>query len=201
VRVSFLTKHCGHPDFMVAPRDPAGPLLFLFVLVTGITCDTIEHMVDIDEWVEVPSSLLLDESPSSAAVTPCGWLASSLISTSPSLPSVPIRLSWMPLSGSSGVAWAQARQARLIASLASRRDEPGSLTDWASEEVATALHQSSGTATFRTRQASALVDRLPGTLAAWEAGLLPYGSLEWITPTGHRYVTRPYDYRGDPDPA
>jgi hypothetical protein len=40
----------------------------------------------------------------------------------------------------------------------------------AGEEVATELHQSSGTAASRTRQASALVDRLPDTLAARTAG-------------------------------
>ena len=34
----------------------------------------------------------------------------------------------------------------------------------------------------------------------WQVRALPDGSLEWITPTGHRHVTRPYDYRGDPDP-
>ena len=78
-------------------------------------------------------------------------------------------------------AWAQARQARLIAALAERRAEPGSVTDWASEEVATALHQSSGTAAFRTRQATALVDRLPATLAAWEAGLLDQRRVTAIT--------------------
>ncbi len=34
----------------------------------------------------------------------------------------------------------------------------------------------------------------------WKVRALPDGGLEWITPTGHRHVTRPYDYRGDPDP-
>ena len=34
----------------------------------------------------------------------------------------------------------------------------------------------------------------------WQVRALPDGGLEWITPTGHRHVTRPYDYRGDPDP-
>ena len=78
-------------------------------------------------------------------------------------------------------AWAQARQARLIAELASRRAEPGSVTDWAADEVATALHQSTGTAAFRTRQATALIERLPGTLAAWEAGLLDQRRVTTIT--------------------
>jgi hypothetical protein len=34
----------------------------------------------------------------------------------------------------------------------------------------------------------------------WQVRALPDGSLEWTTPTGHTHVTRPYDYRGDPDP-
>jgi hypothetical protein len=34
----------------------------------------------------------------------------------------------------------------------------------------------------------------------WQVRALPDGGLEWITPTGHRHVTRPYDYRGAPDP-
>jgi hypothetical protein len=36
------------------------------------------HMVEVDEWVEVPSSMLLDGSPSSAAIAPSGWLAVEL---------------------------------------------------------------------------------------------------------------------------
>jgi hypothetical protein len=34
----------------------------------------------------------------------------------------------------------------------------------------------------------------------WQVRALPDGGLEWITPTGRRHVTRPHDYRGDPDP-
>ena len=34
----------------------------------------------------------------------------------------------------------------------------------------------------------------------WQVRALPDGGLEWITPTGHRHVTRPYDYRSDSDP-
>jgi hypothetical protein len=133
-------------------------------------------MVDIDEWVEVPSSLLLGDDPSPAAVTPSGWSAVELDQyfSDPSALSDPALVEAI-VGFERLVAWAQARQARLIASLAERRVEPGSLTDWASEEVATALHQSSGTAAFRTRQASALIERLPATLEAWEAGLLDHG--------------------------
>ena len=35
-------------------------------------------MVDTDEWVGVPDALLLDGSPSPAAVAPSGWLAVEL---------------------------------------------------------------------------------------------------------------------------
>ena len=34
----------------------------------------------------------------------------------------------------------------------------------------------------------------------WQVRALPDGGLEWTTPTGHTRVTRPYDYRGVPDP-
>jgi len=34
----------------------------------------------------------------------------------------------------------------------------------------------------------------------WQVRALPDGGLEWITPTGRASVTRPYDYRADPDP-
>ena len=43
------------------------------------------------------------------------------------------------------------------------------------------MHQSTGTAAFRTRQATALIERLPGTLAAWEAGLLDQRRVTTIT--------------------
>jgi hypothetical protein len=141
-------------------------------------------MVDIDEWVGVPDALLLDADPSPAAVTPSGWLAVELDQyfSNPSALPDPALVDAI-VGFERVVAWAQARQARLIASLAARRAEPGSLTDWASEEVATALHQSSGTAAFRTRQATALVDRLPDTLAAWEAGLVDQRRVSVITDT------------------
>ena len=139
-------------------------------------------MFDTDEWVEVPSSLLLDGSPSPAAVTPSGWLAVELdqFFSDPSALADPAVVDAI-VGFERLVAWGQARQARLIASLAERRTEPGSVTDWASEEVATALHQSSGTAAFRTRQATVLVDRLPATLAAWEAGLLDQRRVSVLT--------------------
>ncbi|TQM14765.1 uncharacterized protein DUF222 [Pseudonocardia kunmingensis] len=34
----------------------------------------------------------------------------------------------------------------------------------------------------------------------WAVRALPDGRIQWITPTGHRYCSHPYDYRPDPDP-
>ena len=139
-------------------------------------------MFETDEWTGIPDPLLLDGDPSPAAITPSGWLAVELdqyFSDPPSL-SDPALVDAI-VGFERLVGWAQARQARLIASLAERRTEPGSVTNWAADEVAAVLHQSSGTAAFRTRQASALVDRLPATLAAWEAGLLDQRRVTAIT--------------------
>jgi hypothetical protein len=33
----------------------------------------------------------------------------------------------------------------------------------------------------------------------WQVRALPDGRIQWITPTGHRYHSDPYDYRADPD--
>ena len=139
-------------------------------------------MSDVDEWVGVPDTLLLGDDPSPAAIAPSGWLAVELDQyfSEPDSLSDPALIDAI-VGYERLAAWAQARQARLIAALASRRAEPGSVTDWAADEVATALHRSTGTATFRTRQASALVERLPATLAAWEAGLLDQRRVTTIT--------------------
>ncbi len=125
---------------------------------------------------------MLDESPSPAAVAPSGWLGVELDQyfSDPSSLSDPALVDAI-VGFERLAAWAQARQARLIAALAERRASPDALIDWACEEVATALHQSSGTAAFRTRQATALISRLPGTLAAWEAGLLDQRRVSAIT--------------------
>ena len=139
-------------------------------------------MVETDEWVGVPDALMLDGSPSPATITPSGWLGVELDQyfSDPSALSDPALVDAI-VGFERLAAWAQARQARLIAELAARRAEPGSVTDWAADEVATALHQSTGTAAFRTRQATALLDRLPATLAAWEAGLLDQRRVTTIT--------------------
>jgi hypothetical protein len=33
----------------------------------------------------------------------------------------------------------------------------------------------------------------------WAVRALPDGRIQWITPTGHRYHSHPYDYRSDDD--
>lgn len=33
----------------------------------------------------------------------------------------------------------------------------------------------------------------------WAVRALPDGRIQWITPTGHRYHSEPYDYRPDED--
>ncbi|MGI5132772.1 DUF222 domain-containing protein [Pseudonocardia sp. CA-107938] len=139
-------------------------------------------MVDIEECVGVPDSLLLDGSPSPAAVQPSGWLALELDQyfADPSTLDDPALIDAL-VGYERLAAWAQARQARLIAELAERRAEPGAVTDWAADEVGTALHLSGGTAAFRTRQAETLTARLPDTLAAWEAGLLDQRRVTVIT--------------------
>src|SRR3954447_7776223 len=100
-------------------------------------------MVETDEWVGVPDALMLDGSPSPAAIAPSGWLAVELDQyfSDPSSLSDPALVDAI-VGFERLAAWAQARQARLIADLSARRASPDALTDWASEEVATALHQS-----------------------------------------------------------
>ena len=35
----------------------------------------------------------------------------------------------------------------------------------------------------------------------WVVRALPDGRIQWITPTGHRYHSDPYDYRADAEPG
>ncbi len=83
-------------------------------------------MVETDEWVGVPDALMLDGSPSPAAITPSGWLAVELDQyfSDPSALSDPALVDAI-VGYERLAAWAQARQARLIAELAARRAEPG----------------------------------------------------------------------------
>ncbi|HEX2301105.1 MAG TPA: DUF222 domain-containing protein, partial [Pseudonocardiaceae bacterium] len=78
--------------------------------------------------------------------------------------------------------WALARQARLLAEFARRRpadsssgprcDEPLLVSEFACDEVGLALRLSRSTATARLTMAETLVADLPGTLAAWETGVI-----------------------------
>ena len=79
-------------------------------------------------------------------------------------------------------AWAQARQARIVAEFARRRppdakdlagtDRTCAASPYAPDEVGLALRLSRWSATGRIAQSRELVERLPETLALWEAGRL-----------------------------
>lgn len=79
-------------------------------------------------------------------------------------------------------AWAQARQARVLAEFARRRpadpaeavqsDTASVLSPYAADEVGLALHLARGAAAARLAQSTQLAERLPGTLALWERGRL-----------------------------
>ncbi len=95
-----------------------------------------------------------------------------------------------------GVAsWALARQAVLLAEFARRRpgdhslaansDTPSRCSEFAPDEVALALRLSRMTATGRLVMAQTLVEELPGTLAAWEAGVIDSLKARAITETSY----------------
>jgi Domain of unknown function (DUF222) len=80
------------------------------------------------------------------------------------------------------VAWASARQARMLAEFARRRPPDrtdafdratvGPVSVWAPDEIGLALTLSRGTASARIERSVRLARVLPATLAAWDAGLL-----------------------------
>lgn len=123
-----------------------------------------------------------DEVPPVSELVPSGWTALELDPTDPASLGdrelVEHLVAWERC-----VAWAQARQARLLAELARRRpadDSPGArrtpggtvLSEFAADEVALALRLGRGTAAERITVARTLVRTLPETLAAWETGEL-----------------------------
>ena len=87
--------------------------------------------------------------------------------------------------------WALARQAVLLAEFARRRpedhplaansDTPSRCSEFAPDEVALALWLSRMTATGRLVMAQTLVEELPGTLAAWQAGVIDSLKVRAIT--------------------
>ncbi|MGH3979388.1 MAG: hypothetical protein ACRDRZ_10375 [Pseudonocardiaceae bacterium] len=104
--------------------------------------------------------------------------------------------------------WAGARQAALLAEFARRRpgnyplasgsDVPSRGSEFAPDEIGLALCLPRRTASGRLTMAETPVRDLPGTLAAWEAGLIDPHGAEARHPTGHTYTSRPHDYRPDP---
>ncbi|MGH3684306.1 MAG: DUF222 domain-containing protein [Pseudonocardiaceae bacterium] len=91
--------------------------------------------------------------------------------------------------------WAAARQTVLLAEFARRRpgdhplaansDSPSRCSEFAPDEVALALRLSRMTATGRLVMAQTLVRDLPGTLAAWEAGVIDSLKARAITETAY----------------
>ncbi len=91
--------------------------------------------------------------------------------------------------------WALARQAVLLAEFARRRpedhplaansDTPSRCSEFAPDEVALALRLSRMTATGRLVMAQTLVEELPGTLAAWQAGVIDSLKVRAITETSY----------------
>jgi hypothetical protein len=119
----------------------------------------------------------------SARIEPSGWLALELDHGTVE----PARLSDAELidavTGFERLAsWVSARQAMLLAEFTRRRPEedsfiagreaPSPLSEFAADEVGLALRLSRTAAAGRLAVAQAVVADLPGTLAAWEAGVI-----------------------------
>ncbi|MDQ4093956.1 MAG: HNH endonuclease [Actinomycetota bacterium] len=142
-----------------------------------------------------PDELAVDPAPWSTWI-PSGWLGVELGQAS----DVPAALSDADLI--EGViafdrmaSWAGARQAALLAEFARRRpgdhplaansDIPSRDSEFAPDEVALALRLSRTTAANRLVMAEALTVDLPGTLAAWETGVLDTLKARAITETSY----------------
>jgi hypothetical protein len=153
--------------------------------------------VDAGAPVEMPppDQLLVDPAPWSTW-TPSGWLGVELDQAG----AVPAALSDIDLI--EGViafdrmaSWAGARQAALLAEFARRRpddhplaansDIPSRASEFAADEVALALRLSRTTAANRLVMAETLAAELPGTLAAWEAGVINALKARAITETSY----------------
>jgi Domain of unknown function (DUF222)/HNH endonuclease len=154
--------------------------------------------VDAGAPVDMPP--LSDQLPADPAPwstwMPSGWLGVELDQAS----AVPAALSDTDLI--EGViafdrmaSWAGARQAALLAEFARRRpgdhplaansDIPSRASAFAADEVALALRLSRTTAANRLVMAEVLTADLPGTLAAWEAGVIDALKARAITETSY----------------
>ncbi len=143
----------------------------------------------------LPDQLPVDPAPWSTWM-PSGWLGVELGQAS----AVPAALSDTDLI--EGViafdrmaSWAGARQAALLAEFARRRpadhplaansDTPSRASEFAPDEVALALRLSRTTAANRLVMAEVLAADLPGTLAAWETGVIDALKARAITETSY----------------
>jgi hypothetical protein len=154
--------------------------------------------VDAGAPVEMPTpsdQLPVDPAPWSTWM-PSGWLGVELGQAG----AVPAALSDTDLiegviAFDRMVSWAGARQAALLAEFARRRpddhplaansDIPSRASEFAPDEVALALRLSRTTAANRLVMAETLAAELPGTLAAWEAGVIDALKARAITETSY----------------
>jgi Domain of unknown function (DUF222) len=135
------------------------------------------------EWVDGPDPLPEPWNRPTSAVRPDGYAALELQSATLN----PVGLSDAEVveavrAFERVVAWASARQARMLAEFARRRPPDradavdrataGAVSVWAPDEIGLALTLSRGTAAARIDRSVRLAAVLPATLAAWDAGVL-----------------------------
>ncbi|MGH3997151.1 MAG: DUF222 domain-containing protein [Pseudonocardiaceae bacterium] len=154
--------------------------------------------VDAGAPIEMPP--LSDQPPVDPAPwstwMPSGWLGVELgqASAVPSALSDPDLIEGV-IAFDRMASWAGARQAALLAEFARRRpddhplaansDTPSGASEFAPDEVALALRLSRTTAANRLVMAEVLAADLPGTLAAWEAGMIDALKARAITETSY----------------
>ena len=146
--------------------------------------DAVERMLAADSgWAsDWPAEEPVEPQPGYGTCAPSGWLALDLDTGTADVAALSDHALVEAMVGFERVAaWASARQARLFAELAARRpaDRAPHTARWANvgseyapDEVGVALHWSRGAACARIGLACRLLQVLPETHTAWEAGLI-----------------------------